>query len=155
LDFEDAINRKIFALDFLPGADFAMLQAARKYWWDNIGARIPQRAPRPRNLDPDRRLVVGYVSADFRRHSAGFIFMPVLRHSDHANFEVICYSSSPLQDEMTEEFRSFADRWVDAAQLSDESLTDRIQDDGVDILVDLSGHSGGTRLAVFVRKPAP
>lgn len=154
-DFEDAINRKIFALDLLPGADFAMLQAARKYWWDNIGARIPQRPPRPRELDPDRRLVVGYVSADFRRHSAGFIFMPVLRHCDHANFELVCYSTSPLQDEMTDEFRSFADRWVDAVLLSDEQLTDRIEADGVDILVDLSGHSGGNRLGMFARKPAP
>lgn len=154
-DFEDAINRKIFALDFLPGADFAMLQAARKYWWDNIGGRIPQRPLRPRELDPDRRLVVGYVSADFRRHSAGFIFMPVLRHCDHANFELVCYSSSPLQDEMTDEFRSFADRWVDAVLLSDEQLTDRIEEDGIDILVDLSGHSGGSRLGMFSRKPAP
>ena len=154
-DFEDAIERKIFALDFLPGADFATLQAARRYWWDNVGARIPQRPLRPREFDPDRRLVVGYVSADFRRHSAGFIFMPVLRHHDHTNFEIVCYSSSPLQDEMTDEFRAFADRWVDAVLLSDEQLTDRIEEDGIDILVDLSGHSGGTRLGMFARKPAP
>lgn len=105
--------------------------------------------------DPDRRLVVGYVSADFRRHSAGFVFMPVLRHCDHANFELVCYSTSPLQDEMTDEFRSFADRWVDAVLLSDEQLTDRIDKDGIDILVDLSGHSGGNRLGMFARKTAP
>ena len=154
-DFEDAIHRKIFALDFLPEADFAMLQATRRYWWDNIGGRIPQRTLRPRDLDPDRRLVVGYVSADFRRHSAGFIFMPVLRHSDHANFEIVCYSSSPLQDEITDEFRSVADRWVDAVALSDDQLTDRIEADGIDILVDLSGHSAGARLGMFSRKPAP
>ena len=154
-DFEDAINRKIFALDFLPEADFAILQSARKYWWDHIGARIPQRSLRPRELDPERRLVVGYVSADFRRHSAGFIFKPVLRHADHASFEIVCYSSSPLQDEMTEEFRSFADRWVDAVSLTDQQLTDRVEADGIDILVDLSGHSAGARLGMFSRKPAP
>jgi len=153
--YEDAITNKIFAMDFLPGANFAMLQAARKYWWDNIGAFIPQRELQPRNLDPDRRLVVGYASADFRRHSAAFIFAPVLRHCDHANFEIICYSSSPRQDETTDEFRSYADRWVDAAQLSEEQLADRIEADGVDILVDLSGHSAGTRLRTFARKPAP
>ncbi|MBR0789056.1 tetratricopeptide repeat protein [Bradyrhizobium manausense] len=154
-DFEDAIHRKIFTLDFLPEADFALLQGARKYWWDNVGSRIPQRKPRPRDLDPDRRLVVGYVSADFRRHSAAYIFMPVLRHSDHTNFETVCYSSSPLQDEMTDEFRAVADRWVDAAPLTDEQLTDHIEADGIDILVDLSGHSLGNRLGMFARKPAP
>jgi predicted O-linked N-acetylglucosamine transferase (SPINDLY family) len=56
---------------------------------------------------------------------------------------------------VTEEFQSLADSWVDAAQLSDDELADRIISDGVDILVDLSGHSAGNRLAVFARKPAP
>jgi predicted O-linked N-acetylglucosamine transferase (SPINDLY family) len=98
---------------------------------------------------------VGYVSADFRRHSAGFSFQPVLRHHDHADFQVICYSCSPQQDEVTDEFRSMADRWVDAMPLSDDALADRIQADDVDILVDLSGHSAGNRLKVFARKPAP
>ncbi len=154
-DFEDAITRKIFALDFLPGADFAMLQAARKYWWEAIGAKIPQRSLRPRSLDPDRRLVVGYTSSDFRRHSAGFIFLPVLQYRDRAKFELVCYSSSPRRDEMTDQFRSFADRWVDVVPLSDEQLADRIEEDQVDILVDLSGHSSGNRLRLFARKPAP
>ena len=153
--YEDAIGNKIFALDFLPGADFAMLQAARKDWWDAIGQVQPRRDLAPRSLDPERRLVVGYVSGDFRRHSAAFIFMPVLRHRDRADFEIVCYSNSPLQDAITDEIRSFADRWVDTVVLSDEELADRIEADKVDILVDLSGHSFGNRLRVFARKPAP
>jgi predicted O-linked N-acetylglucosamine transferase (SPINDLY family) len=153
--YEDAIGNKIFALDFLPGADFAVLQAARKYWWDAIGATKPQRSLAPRSLDPGRRLVVGYVSADFRQHSAAFIFMPVLRHRDRADFELVCYSNSPLQDHVTDELRSFADRWVDVVAMTDEELADRIEADKVDILVDLSGHSFGNRLGVFARKPAP
>jgi predicted O-linked N-acetylglucosamine transferase (SPINDLY family) len=154
-DFEDAITRKIFTLDFLPEADFTMLQAARRYWWDAIGAVVPKTKLLPRQLDPERRIVVGYVSADYRRHSAAFTFLPVLRHHDHANFEIICYSCSPQQDEVTAELRLLADRWVDAGPLSDDALADRIQADNVDILIDLSGHSAGNRLMVFARKPAP
>jgi predicted O-linked N-acetylglucosamine transferase (SPINDLY family) len=56
---------------------------------------------------------------------------------------------------VTEECRALADRWVDAVQLSDEELADRIQSDNIDILVDLSGHTTGNRLMVFARKPAP
>ncbi|MBR0720807.1 tetratricopeptide repeat protein [Bradyrhizobium manausense] len=153
--YSDAITNKIFALDFLPGADFAMLQDARKSWWDAIGSVHARRSLAPRQRDPERRLVVGYVSGDFRRHSAAFIFMPVLRHRDRADFEIVCYSNSPLQDEMTDEFRSFADRWVDAVSLTDDELADRIEADRVDILVDLSGHSSGNRLGAFARKPAP
>jgi predicted O-linked N-acetylglucosamine transferase (SPINDLY family) len=154
-DFEDAITRKIFTLDFLPEADFAMLQVARRYWWDTIGSRVPRKKPSRRQHDPNRRIVIGYVSADFRRHSAAFAFLPVLRRHDHASFEVICYSCSPQQDEVTAELRSLADRWVDAVPLSDDALADRIQADNVDILVDLSGHSAGNRLRVFACKPAP
>ncbi|TPQ38398.1 acetylglucosamine transferase [Bradyrhizobium guangdongense] len=154
-DFEDAITHKIFTLDFLPTADFAVLQAARRYWWDAIGTTIAQRELPPRDLDPQRRLVVGYVSADFRKHSAGFTFLPVLRHHDRAAFEVICYSCSNREDEVTAEFRKLADGWVDATVLTDEALADRIVADKVDILVDLSGHSAGNRLRVFARKPAP
>jgi len=153
--YEEAISKKIFALDFLPGVDIAQLQAARRSWWDAIGAKLPRRHLRERNLDPDRRIVVGYVSSDFRDHSAALAFMPILRRHDHEKFEIILYSCSPRQDAVTELFRKLADKFVDAWQLSDEKLTDHIEADRVDILVDLSGHSAGHRLCVFARKPAP
>ncbi|KQT29414.1 MULTISPECIES: tetratricopeptide repeat protein [Bradyrhizobium] len=154
-DDADLIARKIFFLDFLSDADFALQQAARKYWWEAIGSRLPQRTLAPRERDPDRRIVIGYVAAEFWYHSAAFALLPVLRHHDHARFKIVCYSCSPRRDEMTAEFNSYADVWVDAWQLSDDELADRIQADKVDILIDVSGHSSGNRLPVFARKPAP
>jgi predicted O-linked N-acetylglucosamine transferase (SPINDLY family) len=154
-DYEDAILKKIFALDFASGADFAVHQSARREWWDRIGAKIPRRQLQPSNPDPDRRIVVGYVSSDFRSHSAALAFMPVLRHHHRQAFEIFCYSCSPLSDAVTAECRSLVDSWIDAWQYSDDELADRIQADKVDILVDLSGHSAGNRLTVFARKPAP
>jgi predicted O-linked N-acetylglucosamine transferase (SPINDLY family) len=154
-DCEEAIMKKIFALDFAPDADFAVHQAVRRDWWNAIGAKIPQTELQRPIPDPDKRIVVGYVSSDFRHHSAALGFKPILQNHDRRQFEVICYSCSPLRDEVTEECRSFVDKWVDAWQFSDDELADRIQSDGVDILVDLSGHSAGNRLTVFARKPAP
>jgi predicted O-linked N-acetylglucosamine transferase (SPINDLY family) len=154
-DYEDAVTKKIFALDFLPDADFALHQAARRAWWDRIGARVPRLQLQRPTPDPATRIVVGYVSSDFRNHSAALTFMPVLRHRDRRQFQVVCYSCSPLRDSVTEHCQSLADTWVDAWQLSDDELADRIRTDQVDILVDLSGHSAGNRLTVFARKPAP
>ncbi|WP_407122412.1 tetratricopeptide repeat protein [Bradyrhizobium sp. STM 3561] len=154
-DFPEAIGYRIFVLDYLPEADFAVQQAARRYWWDAIGAKLPQRTLLPRQLDPDRRIAIGYVASEFRNHSAAYSLLPVLRHHDHAKFKIICYSCWPLQDEMTERFKPLADVWVDAEQLSDDELADRIQADGIDILIDVSGHTTGSRLQVFARKPAP
>lgn len=156
-DYPEAISNRIFVLDLAPHAEFEEQQEARAYWWEQIGSTAAASAPpTPVNKsDPARRLIVGYVSSDFRDHSAAKIFGPVLRHHDNAGFEVVCYSCSPLTDATTEEFKQLADRWRDASQLSDDDLAAQIRADAVDILVDLSGHSAGHRLGVFARKPAP
>jgi predicted O-linked N-acetylglucosamine transferase (SPINDLY family) len=156
-DFPEVISNKIFALDLVPQAGFAEHQDARREWWGKVGTKIAARSP-PRHAndrDPARRIVLGYVSADFRRHSAATIFWPVLAHHDKTRFEVICYSCSTIRDDVTQDFQRVADRWIDAVQLSDEELAERVRVDKVDILIDLSGHSGGNRLGVFARKPAP
>jgi predicted O-linked N-acetylglucosamine transferase (SPINDLY family) len=154
-DCDTAIVNKIFHLDCLSGADFTIQQAARKRWWDVIASKLVRRKLAARSLDPQKRIVLGYVSADFRTHSAALAFLPVLRSHDKAHFQINCYSCSPLRDSLTEVFRSLADVWVDALGLSDDELANRIEADGVDILIDLSGHTTGNRLPVFARKPAP
>ncbi|WFU21270.1 tetratricopeptide repeat protein [Bradyrhizobium sp. CB1717] len=154
-DYGDAIRGKIFLQDYRAEADFALQQAVRRDWWDLIGSKLPRRKLPKRPLDPDKQIVVGYVAAEFRQHSAGLTLLPVLRHHDHANFKIICYYSWPGADEYTARFKELADVWVDAWQLSDDELADRIEADNVDILIDVSGHTTGNRLPVFARKPAP
>ncbi|MEA2929667.1 MAG: hypothetical protein QOG38_2095 [Hyphomicrobiales bacterium] len=156
-DFADAISNRIFSLDFIASAGFPEHQEARRQWWNEVGVKIAaaSRVSHDNDRDPARRLVIGYVSSDFNRHSAATAFRPVLRHHDKAEFKIICYSCSLTNDDATQEFRGLADVWRDAAQLSDEQLAAQILADRVDILVDLSGHTSGNRLAVFARKPAP
>ena len=156
-DFADAISNRIFTLDLATHVGVAEQQGARKYWWQQIGAKTAATASllHDNAPDPARRLVLGYVSADFRRHSAAAIFRPILQNHDKAQFDIVCYSCSVAEDERTEDFRRIADTWVDASQWSDHVLADRIRADKVDILVDLSGHTAGHRLGAFARKPAP
>ena len=154
-DYGDAIRGKIFLEDYRAEADFVVQQAVRKSWWDQIGSKQPRRELPKRPLDPEKRIVVGYVAAEFRQHSAGLTLLPVLRHHDHTKFEIICYYSWPGGDEYTAMFKSLADVWVEAWGLSDDELADRIQADNVDILIDVSGHTTGNRLLTFARKPAP
>ncbi|MEY9753574.1 O-linked N-acetylglucosamine transferase, SPINDLY family protein [Bradyrhizobium yuanmingense] len=156
-DLESAISSKIFTLDFVPDASVERHQQARRVWWERIGAKIASEAAAPHDngRDPDRRLVLGYVSSDFNAHSAAFIFKPVLQHHDRAQFEIVCYSCSAKVDATTREFQGIADRWRDASQWSDDRLAAQIRDDRIDILIDLSGHTRGNRLGIFARKPAP
>jgi predicted O-linked N-acetylglucosamine transferase (SPINDLY family) len=156
-DNEGAIVRKIFALDFDPHAGFSQHQQVRKVWWTQIGSRVPKiPAERLQNdLNPQRRLRIGYVSADFRDHSAALVFGPVLHNHDKAEVEIVCYSCTSLRDCTTDAFQRLADKWVDAWRLTDDQFAKQIVSDRIDILVDLSGFTGGNRLRVFARKPAP
>jgi predicted O-linked N-acetylglucosamine transferase (SPINDLY family) len=154
---EGALTNRIFTLDFSTKADFVHHQAARADWWRAIGSKEAERAAPLRAIDrdPDRKLVVGYVSAEFKRRSAAYTYRPVLENRDKAQFDVVCYSNSPTGDDVTETFKRSADLWRDVSQWSDDRLADCIQRDKIDILVDLSGHGGGHRLRVFAREPAP
>lgn len=104
---------------------------------------------------PDRRLRVGYVSPDFRDHPVARFLRPVVEHRDRAQVEVVCYSGVNRPDEFTQQWSALADHWRDVAALNDRQLAEAIRNDHVDILVDLAGHTGGGRLLVFSRKPAP
>lgn len=104
---------------------------------------------------PDRKLKVGYVSGDLRSHSLAFFIEPVLQHQDRSRFEIHCYYAHPVHDDVSERIKGLADRWNHIANIADEDLAAKIRADGIDILIDLSGHTGHNRLLVFARKPAP
>ncbi len=106
-------------------------------------------------LDPLRRLRVGYVSGDFRTHPVAQFVEPVLEHHDRKSVEVFCYYTLDRADAVTDRFRRHADCGREVHTLSDDALADRIRADGIDVLVDLSGHTGSNRLLAFARKPAP
>jgi protein O-GlcNAc transferase len=156
LDMHSAL---IFALDLREGAQDRANEERRR--WNARAGELVRRArtasprPHPRDRAPDRKLRVGYVSADFRAHSAGFLALPVLRAHDRGQVTVYCYSGVRQPDEMTERFRAAADVWHEAHRLTDDELDAQIRADEIDILVDLSGHTLGNRLAIFAREPAP
>lgn len=104
---------------------------------------------------PDRRLRIGYVSPDFRRHVISLFMWPILHHRDRRAFEIFCYADVPTPDFMTDRIRGESDVWVPTHGMTDAALADRIRADRIDILVDLTAHMANNRMLVFARKPAP
>ena len=146
----------IFALNFVPTATAADHQAERARWDARHARRFAGSIrPHPNNADPQRRVRVGYVSSHFCHQAATFAFAGVILNHDRERFEVICYSDTAQEDEITDALRARADKWHSTAKLSDDELADLIRSDAIDVLVDLVGHMGGHRLLVFARKPAP
>ncbi|MBF0626307.1 MAG: tetratricopeptide repeat protein [Magnetococcales bacterium] len=112
----------------------------------------PAHANRP---DPERPLRVGYVSPDFRQHPVGFFWQPVMANHDARQWEIFCYAGHANPDWVTKRIQGWAPHWREVRSLPDAELAELIRHDGIDILVDLSGHTDGHRLMTFARRPAP
>ncbi len=154
-DRADIHSNLLLALNAVPGVTPEDVFSRHMDWGRRFADPLaPAFPPRPAP-DPDRRLRIGYVSADFRRHSCAFFMEPVLEHHDRRNFEITCYGTGGARDAVTERFEGLAERWRDISALSNEQAADRVSEDEIDILVDLSGHTMNNRLGLFARKPAP
>jgi protein O-GlcNAc transferase len=115
----------------------------------------PSLGSHANDRSPSRRLRVGYVSPDFRKHSVAYFIEPVLAFHDRKQIEVFCYSDVSSPDDFTHRILAHADCWQSIAGMPDQKVADLVRRDGIDILVDLTGHTAGNRMLLFARKPAP
>ena len=142
----------LFLLTAMADADPGLVLREHREW-GRLHAQ--PHAPHANLPEPERRIRIGYVSADFYGHPLAFHLWPVLERRDRARTEVFCYYSGAIEDAMTARLRACADGWRDIRRLSDADADAQIRADGIDILVDLSGHTAGNRLPLFARRPAP
>ena len=105
--------------------------------------------------DPERRLKVGYVGGDFRAHPVGYFSLSLFAHHDAAAVETFVYMTDPRPDALSEKIRAHVHHWRDAAGMGDPELAETIRADGIDILVDMAGHTAHNRLLAFAERPAP
>jgi hypothetical protein len=105
--------------------------------------------------DPERRIRVGYLSSDFRRHSVTYTFESLLDARDRQAIEMVGYGSVSSPDEVTDRLRSKFDRYRDIRRMDDQQVAAAVEHDGIDILVAMGGHTRGHRLGVLAYSPAP
>jgi predicted O-linked N-acetylglucosamine transferase (SPINDLY family) len=155
-DFAPGYTKLLFCLSHDSAASPDEVFAEHRAFGDRFEAPFRARWGRHRNLpDPARRLRVGFVSADLRAHAVSSFIEPLWAALDPGQLEIWVYSNHPHEDEVTLRLKDMAHRWCNIVDMSDEELAGRIGEDGIDILFDLSGHTGGNRLLAFARKPAP
>src|SRR5258708_14285863 len=124
------------------------------------GLKPAAPVPHANSTEPARPLRIGYVSQDFCEHAVANFVEPVLAAHDSSAIAVFCYAEVKAPDDVTERFRKLvaephSDHWRDTVGLGDAELAAAIRADKIDILVDLAGHTVGSRLPVFAHKPAP
>jgi predicted O-linked N-acetylglucosamine transferase (SPINDLY family) len=156
----DLRSNALLALNY--GAEFTADEIFRHHLdWDARHGQVTRLAPSAQRAEPSRlgagaggRIRIGYVSADLRTHPVTQFLLPLLAAHRRDQVSATCYSATAREDATTERLRGLSDAWRDIRALSDDEAANRIAADGIDVLIDLGGHTADNRLGIFARKPA-
>ena len=157
-EFAGAHSNLLLALHYVPGIGRKEMFEEHLAWArTHAGGRpLPQPSPGvPGEGVSEKRLRVGLVSADFRQHSVAYFLEPVLEEREGNKLEVICYSDVQEPDAVTHRIEKLSDRWRDWRGVSNDRAAEMVRADGIDVLVDLAGHTGMNRLTMFAGRAAP
>ena len=155
-DYAVANSNLLFAIHYQSKCVRETIFAEHRKWNAKFAAPLAPKAVFHANPPiSERQLRLGLVSPTFRRHPVGYMIVSALEAHDKSAFDIHCYSDVVQADDLTDRIRGAAQTWRSIVGMSDEGVAAMVRDDAIDILVDLSGHSMGSRLLVFARKPAP
>jgi len=158
-DCAEAYSNLLFLYGYYASIDADKYLAQARNWEQACLPAQDRRAARLRVFQRSplagRRLRVGYVSGDYRQHSVSYFVEQLFTHHDRGRIELFAYSTHGQRDAVAERLQALAERWVPVMGLSDSAIRERIEADGIDVLVDLSGHTRHNRMGVFARRAAP
>ncbi|MEW6259900.1 MAG: tetratricopeptide repeat protein [Thermodesulfobacteriota bacterium] len=158
-DYWDAGSNLLMGLHYAGPIDPQMIFRAHRIWGDRVMTHVqrPDESPTvfPRNRLNGDKIRIGYVSPDFRTHSVAYFIEPILAHHDRRRFHITAYSDAAIEDETSQRIKGYVDVWRKIAHCSNEDVFQQIREDGIDLLVDLAGHTARNRLVLFARRPAP
>ncbi len=150
-----AQSNRLLALNYLPDWRNEDIFAAHRAWAQGAVQKLPRTRHSAVQPEPGKKIHVAYVSADFCQHSVAYFIESILKAHDRTAFRITCYSDVRRPDAVSERLQGYVDSFRSIVQQADEVVAQWIQQDQVDILVDLAGHTSGNRLPLFARKPAP
>ena len=155
-DFAQAHSNLLRFLQLDPDVSAQRLKEEHMRWYEAHGCCVPTLETHDKiDLSLHRPLRIGLVSPDFGHHPVGFLTIKLLENGKFEDVEFYCYSDRNVTDDYTKRFVEAAQQWTNAYGLSDEELGHKIQEDRIDILFDLAGHTANNRLTMFARKPSP
>ena len=146
----------IFLMHYLPGCSQADIFNELVQWNKSFGKTDPNSALSLRaDPSPDRKLRIGFVSADFLNHPVSRFIIPLFQNLDPDRFEIHAYSNNKIFDSVSAKIQSLAHHWTPIYLMNDDRFEKQVREDRIDILIDLAIHSSGNRLKAFSRRLAP
>lgn len=153
--YRNAFSNYLFNINYAQGYSPETIAAEHARYGETFEAPLQAANVVRRDRDPDRRLRIGYVSADFFGHVVSYFLQAPYNNHDRTRFEIFSYANNSMTDTRTNTFREQSDHWRSIAHIDTREVCEIIRADEIDILVDLSGHTAGNRMDVFAEKPAP
>jgi len=150
-------SHRLFLLDRFGLFDRQRTFDEHRAWGERIERSVAAaRRPHMNDRSPGRGLRVGFVAPDRRNHAVAPWLESYLVAHDREAYSAHAFDVSPCaDDEVSKRLRGRFDRWYRCGAMSDDELAGLVRGQRIDVLVDLAGHDGHSRLAVFARKPAP
>lgn len=152
-DDEMIWEQRLYTFSYHPDLSAEQIFAEFVRWGDRYP--VPDTDFSAHDRTPGRRLRIGFVSPDFRRHTSRFFFWPLFANHDHAAVELFAYSNVCNEDDVTQKFKPLFEHWRNIRGVADHDVARMIREDRIDILVDGCSHMQDDRLGVFTLKPAP
>jgi protein O-GlcNAc transferase len=143
----------MLALNNVPGLDPQFVKSEALAFGRWASARVGKKVT-PAPASPDGIVRVGFVSGDLRRHPVGYFLDSTLQHWPHDRATLTAYVTAAGEDILTERIKPHFDHWRPVNALTDEEFAEQVIKDGIDVLVDLAGHTAHSRLTLFAWRPA-
>ena len=155
-DNADVRTNMLFCMSHMESVTPGELFEEHRRYGQQLESRVTPARSWDNPPEPERRLRIGIVSGDFRRHAVASFVEPLFaRLAGRPGLALHGYYNFPVHDDATARLRGHMAQWRDVAALDDAALDTLVRADGIDILIDLSGHTSHNRLPVFACKPAP
>ncbi|MFO1282777.1 MAG: hypothetical protein U1F51_09955 [Burkholderiales bacterium] len=150
-------SSRLFLLNHFGLGDRLRIFAEHRAWGERLERSVAaKRRPHFNDRSADRRLRIGFVSPDLRNHAIAYWLEGYLSAHDREHYPAHAFDVSPYaEDDVSRRLRGRFDHWYKCASMDDDELAGLVRGQRIDVLVDLAGHTGHHRLAVFARKPAP
>jgi len=149
-------GNRLLAAHYDPAVTPEELLRLNRLWNDRVARTLQPPVTAWQDVPkPDRKLRIGVVSADLHSHPVAFLTIRAFEALDQGEFDITAYYGGGVDDPMSRRFAQVATAWHETMGWPDERLHRQVMQDRIDILIDLSGHTAGSRLLVFARRAAP
>ena len=154
-DYLVAHNNLLFSLLYLDEVDSKFSLSQAKQFRSSLNPIQENLLNKYKFNNNPKKLKIGFVSGDLREHPVGFFLLNTLKHLKDEKIELFAYSNSKKKDNFSTKLKSYFANWRIIEDQSNKDVINEIRNDGIHVLVDLSGHSEKNRLPIFINKPAP